>query len=357
MKKAVSAVAPLFVVLTLVLTAGAAACGEETDGATAGSHAVELEFSYHTPENASLVGTYFKPWTAAIEEASNGTLEITHYPGETRVKQADQYDAVVNGLSDIALIDADVTPGRFPKAEFYGLPGLFPNARVAAEAYYDVVQEFCASDEFEDVRILAAVAIAPAEYVGTRPAQKPQDFQGQRVRAGGKIEGWMIDQLGGTPVEVSTGDLLASMERGLIDSAFLSWSLVLSSGVKDVTEYRTQCDLFYRCWLLVMNKDVWDSLSPDQQKAIEDCSGVENSGMYSAKNEAEAASALQVIEASDKNVGKPPIYMLSAAEKEEWKRAVLPVWDRWVGQLGDAGLPGLQILNRTQALIETYSTR
>ena len=61
-----------------------------------------LKFSYHTPPQASLVSTYLKPWTAAIEQATNGRVKITHYAGETLVKAKDQYDGLVSGLSDIA---------------------------------------------------------------------------------------------------------------------------------------------------------------------------------------------------------------------------------------------------------------
>ena len=353
MKRAKWTVAFLVLASVLGLMPLLSACA----GAAAGPAVVELKFSYHTPERASLVESYFQPWTAAIEEASHGTIEITHYPAETRMKVTDQYDGVVNGLSDIALIEVDATPGRFPKAEFYGLPGLFPNAEVAAEVYYDMVQEFCANDEFKEVQILGAVAIAPAEYVGTKPAQKPGDFSGQRVRSGGTIESWMIEQLGGTPVEISTNDLLGSMEKGLIDSAFISWSLALSSGVKDVTTYRTQCDLFYRCWVLVMNKQVWNSLSGQQQKAVMESSGAHNSGKYSADNEAEAAGAEQAIAESDRKAGKPAIYELTAEEKEQWKTAVMPVWQKWVKSLEDVGLPGQHILDKTQVLIAGYSSQ
>ena len=354
MKRAYRGLALAVIALALGLVPLLAGCGADAPAYPA---VVELRFSYHTPEKASLVGTYFQPWTAAIEQASGGTISITHYPAETRVKAVDQFDGVVNGLSDIGLIEVDATPGRFPKAEFYGLPGLFPNARVAAEVYCDIVREFCADDEFKDVQILGAVAIAPAEYVGSRPAQKPGDLKGQRMRSSGKIERWVIEQLGGTPVEIATSDLLGSFERELVDSAFLSWSLALTSGVKEVTTYRTQCDLFYRCWLLVMNKDAWNSLSPDQQQAIMRCSGADNSGKYSAANEAEAAGAEQAIAVSDREAGKPPIYELSEEEKGQWKMAVMPVWQKWVDELEENRLPGQDILDKTQVLIAGYSSQ
>jgi TRAP-type C4-dicarboxylate transport system substrate-binding protein len=353
-----SGIAIIVIAIILVSTLVLGACGTSTTATTPVSSKVyELKFSYHTPERASMVGAYFVPWTAAIEKASNGRIKITHYGGETLVKIQDQYDGVVSGLSDIALIETDVTPGRFPKTEFFGLPELYPNAKVAAMAFYDIVQKYSASDELKEVKILGTTALAGAQYVGTKPAQKIADFKGQRMRSGGKIESWLIEQLGATPIEIGTGDLPTSMERKLVDSCFLTWSLVLRVGIKDVTKYRTECDMFGRVWVIVMNKKVWDSMPADLQKVIMDNSGVVNSGKYSAANEALAAEDKAAIEGSDKGQGNPPIYMLSASEKEAWKTAVAPTWDRWIKEMASKGLPGQQIIDETKALVQKYSTQ
>ena len=73
-----------------------------------------LKMAIHVPGRASINGAYYTPWIKAVETATNGRVKIELYPEETLVKEADQYDAVVSGLADIASITADATPGRFP---------------------------------------------------------------------------------------------------------------------------------------------------------------------------------------------------------------------------------------------------
>ena len=325
--------------------------------ATSTSKVFELKFSYHTPTRASMVGAYFKPWTAAIENASNGRIKITHYDSETLVKIQDQYDSLVSGLSDIALIETDVTPGRFPKTEYFGLPELFPNAKVAAMVFYDNLLKYSAKDELKEVKILGTVALAGAQYVGNKPALAPSDLKGQRIRSGGKIESWLIEQLGATPIEIGTGDLPTAMERGLVDSCFLTYSMVLRTGIKDVTKYRTECDMFGRVWVLAMNKQVWDSLGTDLQKVVMDNSGAVNSGKYSADNEALAAEDRAGIEGSDKGQGNPPISILTSQQKNQWLDAVKPAWDKWINEMESKKLPGKAILNDAAALIKKYSSQ
>lgn len=376
------AIALLVVVLLMGLGAVLAACGEEettttaapttTAGAatTAGptttaaptttteagvpdtGQTYQLKMAIHVPERASLVEFWYRPWIQAVETATEGRVTIELYAEETLVKEADQYDAVVSGLADIAASTADATPGRFPLAEFYLLPFMFPSAEVAAQVYWDILQEFAVDTELKDVVLLGVPTIAAAHYFGNKEAKVPGDLAGQRVRQGGQVEGWLIEELGGTPVDINTGELATSMERGVADSCFLSWSFGLITGIKDVTKYRTELNLFYRCLMLVMNKDVWDSMPKTLQDAILSVSGSEASAVYGAANEGDAAGDKGAIEGSDKGAGNPPIYVPTAEEMEQWKTASMPVWDTWVQ---DVGGDAQALIDKAQQLVEQYS--
>src|SRR4030042_732972 len=94
----------IMVVLVTILVGGLllAGCAKTTTTPSASptttvadtGQTYNLKFSYHTPEKASMVSAYFKPWTQAIEAASGGRIKITHYAGESLVKIKDQYDAL-----------------------------------------------------------------------------------------------------------------------------------------------------------------------------------------------------------------------------------------------------------------------
>ena len=143
----------------------------------------------------------------------------------------------------------------------------------------------------------------------------------------------------------------------MADSCFLSWSAILSFGVKDVTKYRTECNIYSRTWPIVMNKKVWDSLPPDIQNKIMDCSGSKNSATYSVANDKLAAGAKNAIAGSDKAAGKPPIYVLSSDELASWKAATMPVWDKWAADLEAKKLPGKAIIEDIKALVQKYSAK
>lgn len=379
MKGTKRSVAPLVpvLILALVLMSLVAACGEEATttttapgtettapaeettttvaGAEDTGQTFELKFSYPTPSRASLVGAYLQPWTSAITEATDGRVTVTHYGESSLVKEEQQWDALLSGTSDIALIEPEFNAGAFPISEVGSLPMLFPSAEMAAKVYWDIVQEYC-QNEWKDVQVLAVAVISGAQYAGNKEIKAPQDLKGLRMRSGGKVETWILETLGATPVEISTGDLGTSMERGLADGAFLSWSLIMTTGVKDVTEYRTECDLFYRCWVIAMNKDKWESMPATVQQAIMDVSGPENSATYTIANEEETQGTKKGLEGSDKGAGNPPIYVLSAEEKAQWQEALKPVWDKWVQALG-SDKPGQEVIDKIGELVERYSAQ
>ena len=315
---------------------------------------IELKFSYHTPPQASLVGAMFQPWTQSIEEATDGRVKITHYPGGTLVSLTDHYDAVVSGLVDIAMVEPDITPGRFPLSEFNLLPFTFPNGAVGARVNYEILEKYAFDTEWSEVKVLMTPALPPMNYHGTEELQTLEDFQGLKIRSGGKVEGWIIEALGATPVEFETGDLSTSIERGLVDGAWLTHSAVVAFGVRDVTQYRTLVSLFPRAWVIIMNLQTWERLPADIKQAFEENSGAEASAQYCFENDKMIEATGRGLAIYDEQVGNPGFYTLPDEERERWKEAVLPLWERWIEDVESKGLPGRAMFDEVLSLVEQY---
>ncbi len=348
----------LVVCLMMVLAACGGDSGTTTDTASASAVADtgqtwDLKFSYPTPERASLVPAYLVPWSEEVTAATDGRVKMTHYAENSLVKEEQQWDALLSGTSDVALIEPEFNPGVFPISEVGSLPYQFPDEVTAAKTFYDVVTQK-AQDEWKDVQVLAVTVIAPAQYRGNVEIKGDvSKFEGTRMRSGGRIETWMIEAFGATPVEIGTGDLSTSLERGMADGAFLSYSLILAMA-KDFTKYTTEANLFYRCWVIAMNKDVWNSMPKTVQDQIMGVSGQEGSAKYSAANAVETKGEKAGLEGADKGMGNPPIYVLTPAETDTWKSATAPVVQKWIDQLSDPAT-GQDVIDFIAAQNATYA--
>jgi len=318
---------------------------------------IELKLSYHHPPQSTFTKEIFTPWVESIEQASNGRVKITQYPGETLVKMKDEYDAVVSGLSDIATISAAITPGRFPLSEIDLLPMLFPNAELAARVHFELLKKYCLDTEYSDVKVILDTALPPMQFFTTKPVQKLEDLKGMKMRVEGKVETWTMEALGATPLQMGTGELYSALERGLIEGIAFAYQGVLAYGFQNITKYRTVCNIYTRNFPVVMNKDVWNSLPPDIQKIFEDNGNPEVSGSYGAKFDKIVIGAVQGIKAYDKKVGNPDFFELSTAEKDRWQQVSATVWDKWLDEMNAKKLPGKAMLDDAQSLVKKYSTK
>ena len=139
----------------------------------------------------------------------------------------------------------------------------------------------------------------------------------------------------------------------MADSCFLSWSFGLITGVKDTTKFRTETNMFYRCFALIMNKDVWNSMPKTLQDAIMSVSGGETLPASTAPpTKPWRQRTRQPSRAPTKARAILPIYELTADELAQWKAAAKPVWAKWVQKVGGNAQA---LVDKAQVLIEKYA--
>ena len=316
---------------------------------------LELKFAYQAPVKASLVPGIYQPWTDEITKASGGRIKITHYPAETLVKTNDAYDALASGICDIAAIDTEESPGRFPLAGISTLPFIYPSTELAGRISHELLNKYSANTELKEIKILITAPLHMAQIFSKRKIEVLSDFKNMKFRAAGKVEAWTDDALGAVPVEVSTGDMSGALDRGMIEGCFFTWSAGLSFGVKDVTKYRTECDILSRAFVIGMNRQLWDKLPDDLQKIIDGLATPEVSQRYGAAHDKLAAGARGAIVGSDKGAGNPPIYTLPKAERDLWIQTCSSVYDTWVKEAASKNLPAKAMLDDAASLAKKYS--
>jgi TRAP-type transport system periplasmic protein len=322
--------------------------------APAPAKTVDFKFSYHMPAPSS-PGQAFLAWSKQVEEAGKGQIKITHYAAQTLAKQNENYDAVTSGLADIALVATGAFAGRFPLSEMIQLPMMFPNAKITAQVCNEVLEKYAYSREFKDVKVLWLFPMPPHGIINRQSIEKMEDMKGQKIRVEGKYENMMVEGLGGSGVYLSPMDLYSSLERGVIDGVIFQWDGVLQYGLEKVTKYRADCFILTRGMPIVMNKDKWNSLSPDIQKIFEDNSGVKYSTKAGATADENNITRRKQLADYDKQVGNPGFYVLPDAEAARWKSVAKTVQDKWASDCDALGLPGKAMLQDAVSLAEKYS--
>jgi TRAP-type C4-dicarboxylate transport system substrate-binding protein len=313
---------------------------------------IELKFAHFLPPNHFLVTDGFEPWAKAVEERSGGRVKVTFYPAQSLCKAKDDYDAVVNGVADIAWHSIAYTPGRFPLTEIFFLPylGSVP-AETANHVYQDLYHEFPQiRKEYSEVKVLwLHIGSSAGLLSAKKPIRKLEDIQKILVRAVGPNAA-VAEALGATPVSMTAPDTYLGMEKGTVDAVFIPTEALITFKLAEVTNYLTVGgESGFGPYCTGMNLRVWNSLPPDIQKIMEEESAkasIRNSRGWDLKEQA-------AIELMKKTPGKEVIY-LSDEEVDRWRAKVQPLYDKWIADREARGLPAKQVFDEARRLFQKY---
>lgn len=216
-------------------------------------------------------------WKEIVEKMSGGRLVIELHDAGEICPPTKIYDAVRDGFLDFGLNTPAWQKGKYPAGDlFYTLPaGILAFNDLIIWLYggegKDLEQEM-----YGDEIIVFPLGLTPPEEIWSkRPIRTLEDIKGLKIRAAGlSMELW--EKLGASVVLLPGGEVLPSLQRGLIDAAeFLEPSVDYTLGLHEVCKYRfgPPVHMSNNIFQLLIKPKAWKAL-PDDLKAI-----VENAAM------------------------------------------------------------------------------
>jgi len=204
--------------------------------------------------------------------------------------------------------------------EVFDLPLGFPSGWVDTQVATDFFNKY-KPKEWDDVRVLYLSPCGPLilETIA-KPVRTLEDLKGLKIRATGQLAD-IIKALGGVPVPLPMTDTYEALRRGVIEGVSVDLSTLKYWKYAEVTKYvtaywqlGTSITFYY-----VMNKNKWNSLSPNLQKIITEVAS-------EARDKQAALWDQMDIEGRDLFTSSGgQIISLSDAEAAKWKKAVEPV--------------------------------
>ncbi len=305
-------------------------------GAAAAAHAdTTLRMSHFWPSGSTINQQIFEKWIKAVEEESGGSLKVQNFPSQTLSQADETYDAAVNGIADIGITAQGYTNGRFPLSQIVELPGVAESAPQGACVLQTLYDDGRLSDEYDDSHVLFMFTTGPG-YLHTKDTdvQKPSDLEGLRMRRPTAVAGDIMKNMGAQPVGMPAPDIYTSLQRGVIDGLSIPWEGVKSFQLGEQLNYHTQVPFYTLIFVATMNKNTYESLSPEQKKAIDDNSGMkwaENAGqVFAAEDEAGRKNAVE--KGDTINVIDNPL------ENPDWQKPLKDGIDVYLSDLESRGL-------------------
>ena len=302
---------------------------------------IRLTYSNFFPP-AHIQSKLAEAWCKEVNKRTNGRVQIDYFAGGTLTKAQQNYDGVVTGLSDIGFSVLAYTRGRFPVMAAVDLPLGYKSGKVATKVINAVYKKFMPK-ELQDTQVMYLHAHGPG-LVNTKdkPVRKLEDMKGLKFRAHG-TSAEVVKALGGTPVPKPMPETYEMLQKGVVDGAVYPMESDKGWKLGEVTRY---CTLDYAAayttgFYVVMNKDKWNSLSPDIQKIIM---------QINAEWEPKHGQAWDDSDTAGKKYFQSKggqLITLDAKEMARWKKAVAPIIDAYVESMQKQGINGREIVDFT----------
>ena len=326
--------------------------------ATASAHGEEFSFKLHhlLGELAPAQQNMLAPWARQVEENSDGRVKIEIFPAMSLGgRPPELISQARDGVVDIVWTVNGYTPGLFPRTEVMELPFVYVNDPVATNlALYDMFESDL-REEYAGVEVMFLhVHAGQAIHMRDREVRSPADMDGMKMRIPTRTGAWIIEALGASPVAMPVPDLPPALQKGTVDGAFIPWEIIPPLKIQEQTEYQIEGHNKTRfgttTFQVSMNKDRWDSLPEDIQKAFKDASGRDWWAEVGRRwRDADEVGIRIAVDAGNHHV------TLSEEETAVFAEALEPVVQRWIDEVTSSGIDGAALVEKARSLIAQNS--
>ncbi|HUL95237.1 MAG TPA: TRAP transporter substrate-binding protein [Usitatibacter sp.] len=257
------------------------------------------------------------------EERTNGRVRVDVYPNSTLLKDGEEMSALQLGTVQILAPSlAKFGPLGLREFEVFDLPYMFRDY----QDLHKVTEGPVGAALFRKLEPKGIVGLAYWDngfkvMSANRPIRVPADYRGLKMRIqSSKVLDSQMKALGATPQVMAFSEVYQAMQTGVVDGSENTPSNMFTQKHHEVQKYVAATDHGYIGYAVIANKKFWDELPADIRTTLE--GAMRDATRYAndiAKKEND--DALEAIRKS----GRTQVLMLTAEEKAEMRKALLPV--------------------------------
>ncbi len=300
-------------------------------GSAAAQQQIVIKFSHvvavDTPKGKG--AEYFKK---LAEERTKGRVKVEVYPNSQLYKDGEEMEALQLGsVQMLAPSVAKFGPLGAREFEVFDLPYIFDSfADLHKVTEGPVGKKLFKKLETKSIIGLAFWDNGFKDFSANRALKLPGDVKGlkMRIQSSNVLEA-EIRALGGLPQKMAFSEVYQGLQTGVVDGTENPPSNFYTQKMHEVQKFLTLTDHGVIEYAVIVNKPFWDGLPADIRTTLE---GAMKDATKFANDIAkkENDDALEAVRKS----GKTEVITLTAAQKAEWKKALVPVHREMESRIG-----------------------
>lgn len=267
-----------------------------------------------------------------LEELTEGRIKVEIFANAEMGGDEELCESVAMGTLQMALPSTSVLTAYNDKIGVLDMPYLFKDSESAFAALDgDLgarVNEFIAGNGFIN---LGYTYNGPRSTInGLRPIHTAADLKGMKMRVmTSPVFIDMYETLGSNVTPMSFSEVFTGLQQNLVDGMESPASLIYSSGFHEVQKYFTVDNHVHNFLALLTNENWYNSLSADDQKALQACCD----RLVDTQRKLELEdNDIYIQKLADANI---EVTFLSDEEYQTFVDAVQPMYDKYKGMWGN----------------------
>jgi len=287
-------------------------------------------------------------WAKLVEQNSGGELKVQIFDSAQLYKDSELIKAIQTGAVDAGMMGSPFLGTQLlPTMRVFQMPFLFQTVDDMIKVYHSKVGDSWKNTaEKKGVKVMGLIVHPSPEdqlIAAVKAVRMPADLKGMTIRVIGPDDAAAMKKWGAAPSFIPGMDVYPALQRGTLQGAIGSVMLQVELKRYEVAPYAVFLPLAGAQAYYGMNKEVFDKLTPKQQKALADASAAMESRTKELTMK-DLAVAMEQLKKVMKGLHTP-----TPQEMAQWKEGVSDMWPELVGnnkELADALKETRAILGR-----------
>lgn len=316
-------------VVCLVVMGLIAGCGNKAPAQQKSDSVKVINIGHcHPPDSQFHLGSM--KFAELVAQKTNNQVKIEVFHSSQLGDEPELSEAVRMGTINMALLATGNVTKFEPKFNVFDLPYLFRDAAHADKVLSGEVGDYLSAElEKKGIKVLGFWESGFRHFVNNkRPLKEPEDLKGLKMR----VPNWPVltaatQALGANCVPMPFSEIYLACQQGVVDGQEGPVFAIKSGKMYEVQKYMVLDGHTYTPMILVINPALFKSLTPEQQKAVQEAA--KEAGLFEKKlirdKEVEELAFLE-------KQGKMQIER--NPDNSKWRAATKSVYDQFGDKIG-----------------------
>ena len=267
-----------------------------------------------------------------VEKKSGGKLKVQTYFSATLGDDLKMTEALQSGTQEITIPSTSPLVGIVKEFGIFDFPFLF-NTAEEADAILDGPIGKKLLEKLPEHRLIG-LAYWENGFRNVTNSKHPintiDDFKGLKLRTmQNQVHIDAFKKLGANPTPMAFSEVFTALESKTVDGQENPLATIKSNKYYEVQDYLSLTKHVYTPFVFLVSKKFWDSLSPEEQKILQDAA-VEAGKYQRELSRQEDKKALEELKKTGIEINE-----VSDEQRQKMAKAIKPVIDKYAKEFGE----------------------